>query len=225
VVHSAVTYGHSKRQLRGNLAAFRSYSQADSASSILVTRSSVKYQARTIFRRRLLVRSLFEPAVRAINVQLAAAAKASGVGLAATSAGRMLRLDVRVDRRGNQLVGTASPVLVDDRGPFAVVPHPGHQVPQPGAADRAKVIPGVAKIVKVQAFGEEGRGRPGSGPLQLVGTDDRGGTCFGGAGAFCYSVCSAVVVLDRAAQVAGPSAPAIAIVSATRARRISSPGS
>jgi len=54
-------------------------------------------------------------------------------------------------------------VLVDDRGPFAVVSHPGHQVPQPGAAYRRQVIPGVAKIVKVQAFGADraDRMRPG----------------------------------------------------------------
>ena len=30
--------------------------------------------------------------------------------------------------------------------------HPGHQVSQPGAAYRGKVIPGVAKIVEMQAF-------------------------------------------------------------------------
>jgi hypothetical protein len=88
------------------------------------------------------VSSLFERAVRAINVQLATGADAPVVALAATNAGRLLRLDVRVDRGRNQLIGTASPVLIDDRGPFAVVSHPGHQVPQPGAAYRRKVIPG-----------------------------------------------------------------------------------
>src|SRR5262249_17299247 len=101
---------------------------------------------------RLPVSSLFERAVRAINVQLATGADAPVVALAATNAGRLLRLDVRVDRGRNQLIGTASPVLVDDRGPFAVVSHPGHQVPQPGAAYRRKVIPGMAKIVEMQAF-------------------------------------------------------------------------
>jgi hypothetical protein len=73
-------------------------SQADSASSILVTRSDVKSQARATFRRRLPVRSLFERPVRAINVQLATGAKTSDVAPAETSAGRLLCLDVRVDR-------------------------------------------------------------------------------------------------------------------------------
>ena len=106
--------------------------------------------------------SLFERAVRAINVQLATAADAPVV-LAATKAERLLRLDVHVDRGRDQLIGTASPVLVDDRGPFTVVAHPGHQVPQPGAAHSCKVVPGVAKIVKVQAFGVDraDRVRPG----------------------------------------------------------------
>jgi hypothetical protein len=109
------------------------------------------------------VSSLFERAVRAINVQLATGADAPIVALAATNAGRLLRLDVRVDRGRNQLIGTASPVLVDDRGPFAVVSHPGHQVSQPGAAYRRKVIPGVAKIVEMQAFRADrvDRMRPG----------------------------------------------------------------
>src|SRR5262249_51856223 len=119
-------------------------SQADSAGSIPVTRSNVKIQVGRIFRRRLPVSSLFERAVRAINVQLATGADAPVVALDATNGGRLLRLDVRVDRGRNQLIGTASPVLVDDRGPFAVVSHPGHQVPQPGAAYRRKVIPGMA---------------------------------------------------------------------------------
>ena len=80
--------------------------------------------------------SLFERAVRAINVQLATSVDAPVVALAATNAGRLLRLDVRIDRGRDQLIGAAGPVLVDDRGPFAVVPHAGHQVPQPGAAYR-----------------------------------------------------------------------------------------
>ena len=107
--------------------------------------------------------SLFEWAVRAISVQLATGADAPGVALAAAGATPLLSLDVCVDRGRNQLIGTASPVLVDDRGAFAVVPHPGHQVPQPGAAYSSKVIPGVAKIVKVQAFRADraDRVRPG----------------------------------------------------------------
>src|SRR5262249_23264460 len=65
-------------------------SQADSAGSIPVTRSNVKIQVGRIFRRRLPVSSLFERAVRAINVQLATGADAPVVALAATNAGRLL---------------------------------------------------------------------------------------------------------------------------------------
>jgi hypothetical protein len=97
--------------------------------------------------------SLFERAIRAISVQLATNAETPGVALAAISAARLFRLDVRVDRGRDQLIGTASPVLVDDRGAFAVVPHPCHQVPQTGAAHSRQVIPGMAEIMKVQAFG------------------------------------------------------------------------
>ena len=107
--------------------------------------------------------SLFERAIRAIDVQLATGAKTFGVALAATSATCLLCLDVRVDRGRNQFIGTTSPVLVNDRGPFAVVPHPCHQVSQPCAAYSRKVIPGVAKIMEVQAFGTDraDRVRPG----------------------------------------------------------------
>jgi hypothetical protein len=40
-----------------------------------------------------------------------------------------LGLDVRVDRIRDPLVSAARLVLVDQRGTFAVVPHPRHQVP------------------------------------------------------------------------------------------------
>ena len=100
-------------------------------------------------------------------MQLATDAETPSVALAAISAAGLFRLDVRVDSGRDQLIGTASPVLVDDRGPFAVVPHPGHQVPQPGAAYSRKVIPGMAKIMKVQAFGAgcADRMRPRGQPL------------------------------------------------------------
>jgi hypothetical protein len=61
-------------------------SQADSGGSIPLTRSNVKIQASGIFRRWLLVNSLFERPVRAISVQLATGADALGVALAATGA-------------------------------------------------------------------------------------------------------------------------------------------
>jgi hypothetical protein len=42
-------------------------------------------------------------------------------------------------------------VLIDHRGPFAVVSHPGHQAPKPGAAVGRELVPGVAQVVEVQA--------------------------------------------------------------------------
>ena len=42
-------------------------------------------------------------------------------------------------------------MLVDDRGALAVVAHPGHQILQARAAGGCEVVPGVPKIMKVQA--------------------------------------------------------------------------
>jgi hypothetical protein len=41
---------------------------------------------------------------------------------------------------------------VDHRGPFAVVAHPGHQVPEPGATPGREVVTRVPKIMEVQAW-------------------------------------------------------------------------
>ena len=62
-------------------------------------------------------------------------------------------LDVSVDRISDPLVSSPSPMLVDHRGPFTVVTHASHQVPQASATMSLgrDVIPGVAKIVEVQA--------------------------------------------------------------------------
>ena len=81
-----VTGGASDVQVRVVRDPDLSDSQADSAGSIPVTRSTVKAQVSGIFRCRLLVISLFEWAVRAISVQLATGADAPGVALAATGA-------------------------------------------------------------------------------------------------------------------------------------------
>ena len=81
-----VTSGASTAQLRAVRGPDRSDSQADSAGSIPVTRSNIKIQASGIFRRRLLVNSLFEWAICAISVQLATGADAPGVALAAVGA-------------------------------------------------------------------------------------------------------------------------------------------
>jgi len=42
-------------------------------------------------------------------------------------------------------------VLVDHRGPFAVVAHPGHQVPEPRAASGREMVTRVPKIMEMQA--------------------------------------------------------------------------
>jgi hypothetical protein len=63
-------------------------------------------------------------------------------------------------------------VLVDDRGALAVVSHPGHQIPEAGAASCGDVVPGVPEIMKVQAFGAD---RPdGVWPCQWPGCENLG---------------------------------------------------
>ena len=44
-------------------------------------------------------------------------------------------------------------VLVDHRRTLAVVPHPGHEIPELGAAGRSERVACMAQIVKMQAFG------------------------------------------------------------------------
>jgi len=58
-----------------------------------------------------------------------------------------------VDGARDGQVGTTCLMLVDDRGAFAVVAHPGHQFLQARAASCRQVVPGVPEIAKVQAFG------------------------------------------------------------------------
>jgi hypothetical protein len=48
----------------------------------------------------------------------------------------LLGIDVGVDRVGDGGVGAACHVLVDHRGTFAVVPHPGHEIFEARAAGR-----------------------------------------------------------------------------------------
>jgi hypothetical protein len=75
----------------------------------------------------------------------------------------LLALDVGVDCVRNELVGAAGHVLVDHRGPLAVVSHPGHQVSKRGAALRRELVPGVPEVVEVQPRHVDGRDgmRPG----------------------------------------------------------------
>jgi hypothetical protein len=39
-------------------------------------------------------------------------------------------------------------MLIDHRGPFAIVPHPRHQVPEPDAAPGREVVARVPEVVK-----------------------------------------------------------------------------
>jgi hypothetical protein len=54
-------------------------------------------------------------------------------------------------------ISGSSCVLVDHRGQVAVVPHPGHQVPERGAALRRELVARVSEIVEVQARHADGR--------------------------------------------------------------------
>jgi hypothetical protein len=71
-----------------------------------------------------------------------------------------------VDRACDGEVGASCLVLVDDRGAFAVVAHPGHQVPQARAAG-CQMIAGVPEVVKVEAFGADGLGACGQADILL----------------------------------------------------------
>jgi hypothetical protein len=113
-----------------------SASQADSAGSIPVTRSTTKAQAGRVFRALGLRTFWGLTGRRAINVPLA-----SGPGLVTLA---LLTFDVGVDGVGYRLVRAARLVLVDHRGPFGVVAHPRHQVTQARAAVGRELVPGVA---------------------------------------------------------------------------------
>ena len=60
--------------------------------------------------------------------------------------------DMSVDAVGNDSVRAARLVLVDQRGPLAVMPHPGHQILDPRAARSSKGVTGMAKVVEVQTL-------------------------------------------------------------------------
>ena len=83
--------------------------------------------------------------VRAISGPLASGDQHAGRTVLIVAALGLLGLDVRVDGVRDRRVGALGLVLVDQRGPFAVVPHPGHQVSEPGAAVGRELVPGVAQ--------------------------------------------------------------------------------
>ena len=64
----------------------------------------------------------------------------------------LLGLDVGVDGARDGLVRAARFVLVDHGRSLAVVPHPGHEVPQPRAAGRRERVAGMPQIMEMQTF-------------------------------------------------------------------------
>src|SRR5262249_53829790 len=123
------------------------HSQADSACSIPVHRSHAKAQARGCFSGLGLDRSRALVAPRAINVPLACGAECAGRGEVVTVVPGSLSVDVSIDSVRDGSVGAACLVLVDDRGAFAVVPHPGHQVSQARPAGGCECVAGMSQVV------------------------------------------------------------------------------
>ena len=89
--------------------------------------------------------------VRAINGPLASGDQCAGRPVLVVAAAGLLGLDVRVDGVCDRLVSALGLVLVDHRGSFAVVSHPGHQVPEPGAAVGRELVSRVPQVVEMQA--------------------------------------------------------------------------
>src|SRR5262249_32618008 len=68
------------------------------------------------------------------------------------------RLNVSVDRVCDGAVGSACLVLVNHRGAFTVMPHSRHEVFEPRPALDGEVVPGMARVMKVESFGSDGAG-------------------------------------------------------------------
>ena len=88
--------------------------------------------------------------VRAISGPLASGDQDAGRPVFAVASPGVLGLDMRVDGVRDRRVSAPGLVLVDHRGPFAVMPHPGHQVPEPGTALRRELISSVPEVVEMQ---------------------------------------------------------------------------
>ena len=86
---------------------------------------------------------------RAISVQLASGDQRPGRTVVALVVA--LGLDVEADRSGDPVIGAARLMLRDQRGTFAVVPHPRHQVFQSGTAVLRELVTGVPQIMGVTA--------------------------------------------------------------------------
>ena len=66
-------------------------------------------------------------------------------------------LDKETQAICDQLIGRIGGVLVDHRGAWAPVAHPGHQISQAAARRSREGIPGMPQVVKVQ-IGDTDRG-------------------------------------------------------------------
>src|SRR5215475_13315681 len=83
------------------------------------------------------------------NFGLASRDEAPGLAIVALVVA--LGLDVEVDHIRDPLVSAARRMLVDQRGAFAVVPHPRHQVLEARAAVRRELVTRVPQIVNMRA--------------------------------------------------------------------------
>ena len=91
---------------------------------------------------------------RAINVQLARWDQRTRRAVVIVVS--PLGLDMGVDGVGDPLVSATRLVLVDHRGPLAVMPHPCHQVLETCSAVGGELVSGMAQVVEVQARQAEG---------------------------------------------------------------------
>src|SRR5579875_1221864 len=112
----------------------------------------VKAQVRNTLPAWVLIFPGFARPVRAISMQLAHRHEHASQAVVIVSVTDPLRCDVRVDGTCDELIGAAGPVLVDQRGSLAVVPHPRHEIFEPGAADSREVVPRMPQVVEVQAL-------------------------------------------------------------------------
>ena len=87
---------------------------------------------------------------RAISVQLADRHQRARLAVVIVPA-LLLAGYVRVDSAGDCLVRAPRLVLVDQRGPLAVVAHAGHQILDPRAASSGEGVAGMPQVMDVQA--------------------------------------------------------------------------
>jgi hypothetical protein len=141
-----VTSGVPDTQVRAIRDPDRSDSQADSASSILVTRSTIKRQVSGS--RWALASGPMMPRRRLCAINVPARRHDDHRGATVVISLALLGLHMSVDRVGDGGIGAGRLMLVDDRGALTVVTHPGHQVFEPHTAPSRPRVPRVPEIVK-----------------------------------------------------------------------------